>query len=157
MSIYYISGISGAVPLTADSAMGSLWNPSSTKRIKVLELCSFYQTGTALTAPYQVYISRITARGNATTTITPTAANDAEGVTAPTSGALLDVTYLTTWPTLAGAPYMITPMIYQSGHGQGFCYPLPRGIWVPPGRGLALVQANADNSSGHTTSFVWEE
>jgi hypothetical protein len=157
MAIYYVSGISGAVGATADHAMGSLWNPSSTKRLKVLEVCSFYQVGTAITAPYRVYIARISARGTATTTVTPTSANDANGVLAPGSGALLDVTYTTTWPTIIAEPYLLVPMIYQSGHGQGFCYPLPLGIIVLPGTGLAVVQLNADSSSGHTTSFVWEE
>jgi hypothetical protein len=157
MSLYYISGISGAVGGVADRAMGALWNPSSTKRIVVLEVCSFYQTGTAITSPYQVYIARISARGSPSATVTPTAANDSEGLHVPTSGAVLDVTYTTTWPTVAASPYLITPMIYLGNHAQGFCYPVPRGIIVLPGTGLAVVQANADTSSGHTTSFVWEE
>jgi hypothetical protein len=154
MSIFSCRGITAATAATADHALAALWNPDSLKRIKVIETGLF--KGGAGASADSVYICRITARGTAGSTVTPTASNAWDGDDSPMSGSLLDLAAYSGQPTRAAAPYMFG-WVASAVAGSGIIWPTPRGISVPPGTGLCIAQRVATAWPISEVYFVWEE
>jgi hypothetical protein len=153
---FYVRGFGANTTATADMAVGQLWNPSGSRRICVRE-CAAFQNGQASpTAGYPFYITRTTARGTAGSTVTPDADNSGDGVTAPVSGALLDVSLFSVQPTFA-SPALKCPTLLHTGAGGGFIERFTPGVAVLPGTGLAIVQRLADTCGAWEITFVFEE
>lgn len=134
-------GLTTATAATADHGVFAVWNPSATKRIRLLEfgLC-------ALTAPVAgagFYFRRISARGTPASTVTPVAANVDENDTTPVSGWLLDLGAYSVQPTLVAGP-LPPGWVLSAVIGSGLIYPWSGiGIQIPPGTGLLCANRAA--------------
>ena len=157
---YYVVGLGGPVATAgADECFSALWNPSSTRRIKMLS-CTLYMRDFDI-AGNTFYVTRITARGTPGSTVTPNADNSREGDSAPPSGALLDLAEYSAQPTRA-SPELKSPFAFPAGasgaEGSGFLFEAPRGIWIPPGTGVAICEKNGNTFGGNwDTGFVFED
>lgn len=155
MDPYYARGFTAATAATANHAIAELWNPGtlSGRRIKVVEVWIFKAGAGA--ANDSLYLCRTTARGTAGSTVTPDVDNAGEFDSAPPSGALLDLAAFTVQPTLA-TPGMLG-WVAPAVAGAGIQIPLPRGIIIPAGGGLALVQRAATAWPTSEVAFVFED
>lgn len=150
---HYVRGFTVATAATADHTICALWNPHSTRRIKIVEF-TLFKAG-AGTANDSARLVRITARGTAGSTVTPDADNSSESDSTSPAGALLDLSAYSVQPTLA-SPGM-WGWVSAAVAGAGFTYPIPRGIIVPPGAGLAFVQRAATIWPTSEVSFAFED
>lgn len=139
MTLFAARGFTAATAATADHAIFGIWNPDTLRRIRVYEIGIF--KATAGTAGDSAYLRRMTARGTASSTITPDADNSYEADDVPAAGWLLDLAAYSAQPTLA-APGM-WGWVAAAVAGSGIIWPMPRGISVPPGAGLVVVQRAA--------------
>ena len=157
MALYYVTGFHTGAVVSGDPLV-QLWNPSTTKRIKVLNVAYFVADNTGGTA-LRWRIVRSTARGTVPgLTVTPDADNEAERAAAPGSGMVLEFGPFTTQPTQA-TPALASPGVTPAttnNNSSGFVLPLPRGIVVPPGSGLCIVGEGTDMFN-HQASFVVED
>lgn len=153
MAEYSVRGFTAATAATADHAIFGLWNPDTLKRIKVLEL-GLFKAG-AGTANDSVYLCRTTARGTAGSTVTPDADNAWYNDDVPSSGALLDLAAYSVQPT-KGTPNL-WGWVAAAVAASGFIWPTPRGIWIAPGTGIAIVQRAATIWPTSECYAVWEE
>lgn len=151
--IYSVRGLTVATAATADHAIASIWNPDAGKRIRVLEIAAF--AAAAPGAGSGFYLRRISARGTAGSTVTLVAGHSVENDKAPSSAFVLDLATFSVQPTLvAGA---IGPgCVFAAVAASGILVPL-RGITIPPGQGLALVNRAAIVVPACEVSFVVEE
>ena len=92
MATHSVRGATAATAATADHAICALWNASSSRRIVVREL-GIFKTG-AGTAADSLYLSRISARGTAGSTVTPDIDNDWAAASVAASGII--------WPCARG-------------------------------------------------------
>jgi len=153
MAAYSVRGFTGATAATADHTIAALWNPDSVKRLCLLEHGCF-KAG-AGTANDSVYITRITTKGTPASDVTPDADNAWLGDDTPGSGALLSIGAYSAQPTKASPP--LFGWVASAAAGSGYIWPTPRGIWVPPGTGIAIVQRAATAWPTSEVYFVWEE
>jgi hypothetical protein len=155
MNVYYVRGFTAATAATANHVIAELWNPGTVagRRIELFEV-GIFKAG-AGTANDSIYLERTTARGTAGSTVTPDADNAGQADSTPPSGALLDLAAFTVQPTLA------TPGMYgwvaPAVAGAGIILPLPRGIVIPSGTGLAIVQRAATIWPTSEVTFVFED
>jgi hypothetical protein len=154
MDRYTVSGLSVATAATADLVIAELWNPSSTKSLFVRELGVFKTTAGAADRPK---LRRSTARGTAGSTVTPGAANHhAGGVTAPATGAVLDINVFTGVPTLATGD--LHQAVLSAGVGGGLIWNFgDEALEVPAGKGLCLCTGSALAFPVSTVYFGWAE
>ena len=154
MAIYYVRGVTAASSASTDHVICTLWNPSSTKRIKALEF-SCFKTG-AGTAGDSARLVRTTNRGTAGSTVTPDADNAMAGDATPDSGALLDLaSYAGNQPILA-SPGMYG-WVAAAVIASGVILPLPRGIDILPATGLAFSQRAATAWPISEVTYVFED
>ena len=133
--MHTVSGRSTITAATARLASCGLWNPHGTKRCRVTKI-SYFKT--AATADF-VTIARTTARGTATTTITPGIDNAMERDTANSMGMLLDTAW-SAQPTVVAAAGDGFKWVGPAAIGAGFIYRFePRELIIPPGTGIAII------------------
>jgi len=153
--MYSVRGRSAATAATADHAIAALWNPHATARIKIVSFAVFKQGG-AGTAGDSIRLRRITARGTPGSTVTPGIAQHSERGIAPPSGALLDLAAYSVQPTLDTVDLGIgwtAPAV----QGAGIVLPVPGGLVLPPGSGVAIVQVAATAWPASEITFYWLE
>lgn len=152
---YRVNGLTVATAATDAHAVCALWNPHATQRIRVIEISLV-----AVAAPGAgsgVELRRTTTRGTpATGTVTPAIQQHDARALAPASGALLDL-----GPFTAGQPTLeaggLWAWVLGAVIGSGFIYPIPMGIVIPPGAGLALVNRAAIAVPACEISYTWQE
>lgn len=152
--VYNSRARTAATAATIDTAVGALWNPSTSVRIVVYEVWVCVTAAPAAAAP--IYLRRITARGTPGATVIVTLENDSERLLAPPSGALLDTALYTVQPTFVTAG-VLGGWTLAAAAGAGLILPFPRGIVVPAGTGLAVVCGNAVAIPAADLVYVWEE
>lgn len=152
MPRYAVGGRTVATAATANHAAAALWNPSTTKAIKLREVWVFK---TAATVDNHG-LRRITARGTAGSTVTPDSSTslDTPRIT-PQSGALLDLAAYTVQPTLTGV--LLSRANLPAAIGAGFIWVFAEPIIIPPGEGLALITPEAVILQPSDVTFVWDE
>ena len=142
--------ISGAQSCAGGEVGTNLWNPSSTRSIYVVYLAFFIQSNTVSV----IELVRTTTEGSGGTWVaaTPDEDDDADAFVAPASGTILRMGDPATAPTAASPILKSFPLpgFASSGATVGFG---PRGIRVPPGRGLGLRQSAALTNA---FSSAWE-
>lgn len=153
--MYSVRGRNAATAATADHAIWGFWNPHSTQRIKVIAFSMFAQSG-APAAGFSVRLRRTTARGTPGSTVTPAIQHHSIQGVAPPSGALLDLAAYTVQPTLDTGDLGIG-YTFAAVQGSGIVYPIPGGIEIPPGTGLACIQVPATASVQFEITVVWLE
>lgn len=146
------SGASAATAAAADNAVAQLWNPSSGKRIVVQEIHIAKTTAGAADRPK---LRRTSARGTASATVTPGAAQDNSGdQVAPVSGFLLDLAFSVqpTFKTGDGRQFVIPAAV-----GAGLMWVCQVGIEIAEGEGLAVVTGSALAFPVSTVTFIVSE
>lgn len=138
--LYTAKGEPADTAATDAHAIWNIWNPSSTRRIELLEIayCAIGTPGAGM----GFELRRTTARGTGGSTITPTADHHTKRDAAPDSALVIDLAAFSVQPTLDGdelGPGWAFPAVAAAG----LIYPLPRGIEIPPGTGLAAVNRAA--------------
>jgi len=155
--MYSLRGRNAATAATADHAIWTLWNPHATQVVKLIAFSMFAQSGTPASG-FSCRLRRITARGTPGSTVTPGIANHSTRGVAPPSGVLLDLASFTVQPTLEpGSVDMGIGYTFAPANGSGLIYPIPGGIEIPGGAGLAMLQLPAAASVAFEISATWLE
>lgn len=145
-----MAGRTAATAATTGNAAFGLWNPSSTSRVRVTEV-SICANG-APAAGASLFLSRTTARGTATSTVTPDIDNDIQRAQVPTSGLLLDVTYSAQPTADASSLWQWT---WAAVAASGIVLPLI--VSIPPGAGIAFRNVGAIAFPIADVSVAWSE
>jgi hypothetical protein len=152
LDVYRVAGRSAATAATIDHVAAALWNPSTGKRIILLEI---HLAKTVATVDNQG-IQRITTRGTPGSTVTPDIDNDDNASLAPVSGALLDLAAYTVQPTLAGPNKQRWNLPAAIGAGVMWVFGT-EGLTIPAGTGIAVVTPVAVIHQPGDWTFVWRE
>jgi hypothetical protein len=136
MALGGVRGLTAATAATADHAIAAVWNPSGTKRITLLEIAIFAAAAPGAGAGF--YLRRMSARGTAGSTVTPIASNAYANDATPDSGWVLDLATYSVQPTLVALPGLGYGFVFAAVQASGIIIPC-RGIVIPPGAGVALV------------------
>ncbi len=160
MATFMISGRTAATAATANHVLAQLWNPATAYRLKVVEV--WISANAAPTASTSLYLVRTSARGTPGTSITTTIDNDTERKLAPISGSIIDFAAFSVQPTFSPAAGtntagMFATWTYAAVAGSGIIMPIPRGIIIPAGFGLAIAQKTAVIFPISDVGFVVEE
>jgi hypothetical protein len=115
-----------------------LWNPHGTNRVRCFKY-SWFKTVATLDF---LAIARVTARGTASTTTTPSLENSYRRDTSNFSGIVLDTAWSVA-PTIAAAATYGNRWVGPAAIGAGFVWPFIGEYIIPPGTGLAIVAAQA--------------
>lgn len=139
---------------------GALWNPSSTRRIKIIEMGMFVTDFSGI-AGQSIYVARISARGTPGSSVTPDADNADDFSSAPPSGAILDLADYTVLPTVS-SPEILPGVVFggtlTGSQSTGFKIPTTRGIVVPPSAGVAILQRLDEAfTGGSEVEFIFED
>lgn len=153
--MYSVNGRNAATAATADHVVWALWNPHSTQRVKVVSFGMFANTAPA--AGWAGRLRRITARGTAGSTVTPGIQGHSTRGVAPVSGLLLDLAAHSVQPTLDTAPDQGLRFTFAAVAGSGILQPIPGGVEIGPGAGLAFIQIPATASVAFDISVSWLE
>lgn len=153
--MYTVRGRNAATAATADHAVWQLWNPHATQRIKLIQWAIFAQSA-APAAGWSGRLKRTTAIGTAGSTVTPDIDNHSERAIAPPSGALLHLAAFTVQPTL-DASELGLGFTFAAVQASGIVAPIPGGLIIPPGTGIAFVQIPATASVVFEVSVSWLE
>jgi hypothetical protein len=149
--MYRVAGRSAATTNVANRVLAGFWNPHTTVRCRIAEI--HVCTNGAPAAGASLLLKRISARGTSSSTVTPIIENDIQRSQAPTSGAVLDLTY-------SAEPTIVTmPAFWQWTFAAvaASAVILPIEITVPPGTGLALANVGAIIFPISDISVVWRE
>lgn len=150
MARYTAGGGTAASAATDAHAIFQVWNPSSTKRIRLLEIgiSCFAAPG----AGAGFVLRRSTARGTAGSTVTPSAEHSYQRDAAPDSGWLLDLAAFSAQPTLASGE-LGPGWVFAAVTASGIVYPIPGGnLEIPPGTGIVVANRAA---IAFPTAEVW--
>lgn len=146
-----LSGRTAATAATIGNSAFGLWNPHSTMRIKLTEL-SICMT-TAPNAANGLAMRRTSARGTASTTVTPVIYNDVQQMAVSVSVSVLDLAY-SGQPTLQTSPGL-WQWSYAAVANSGSMSPFD--VVIPPGTGIALVNLSAQITPVADVSVAWLE
>jgi hypothetical protein len=138
MAIVRANGITVATAATDAHAVFGVWNPSGTKRIRLIEfgICAIAAPGAASGFEFR----RCSARGTPGTTVTPGVENSDDRDATPDSGWLLDLATYSVQPTLLANSPLPPAWILAAVIGSGIIYPYAGpGITIPPGTGIVCV------------------
>lgn len=153
MSVFSVRGRTAATTATLDHTVAQLWNPHTTSRIAVLEFGLCCTAGPAAGA--SIYLRRTTSTGTAGSTVTPAIQQGFQRDCVPQSGCLLYLAAFTVQPGFETYGFM--GWVFANVAASGLIYPIPRGIEIPPGTGLAIVTAAAIAIPISEVWFQWEE
>lgn len=139
MKTFASSGATTATAAAADNGVCAIWNPSTTKRIWLAQL---HLAKTAAGGADRPKLRRISARGTASATATPGAANDyTGGQVAPESGWLLDLAY-SVQPTFKSGD--LDQYVLPAAVGGGVMWVFTDDpIEIPPGEGIVVATGSA--------------
>jgi hypothetical protein len=153
-SCYYVNGTTAATAATDQHAIFEVWNPSATRTISLLEvqLVAFAAPG----AGAGFITRRSTAKGTAGSTVTPTAEHHARRQAVPDSGFTLELAAFTVQPTLAVGD-LYPAWVFAAVAASGISLPIPRGIEIPPGTGIVIVNRAAIAFPTSEVGIVVEE
>lgn len=140
MARYAASIKNAASAATAGLVLIQIWNPSTSKRIKVLQIHTAKVTAGAADEPV---IRRSTAIGATfATTVTPTSVYEYEQIAAPPSAFVIHGALITTPPTLAAGE--LHGFVISGAIGAGMMWVFDdNGIEVPASSGLCVVTGTA--------------
>lgn len=161
MAQYLVMGpASASVTIAVGEPTGVLWNPASARRIRVLDV-HWGLRGDAGATILRFIIQRVSTAGSGPdSTHTVGAPNSAANDAVPDSGAVLYMGPFATDPALVAGSILYSPLSYQAGATQAqpaFYLPTPRGIWVPPGTGLSVVQVAGEIIERQELGFLFED
>jgi hypothetical protein len=156
--VYTVRGIN-AIVSSANTEnpdfVWNFWNPHSTQRIRVYQICMTMQGG-ATASP--ITLSRTTTQGTGATSVTAGIQNHSERGVSPPSGPMLQLSdFAAAKPTedSATAPlYGTTP---TGSEGSIMQWEFETGLAIPPGSGLAAVLQSGSDMPAFENVIVWDE
>lgn len=152
MQEYAVAGRNAATDATADDSVATLWNPSSTRHLWVVEMFIFNTTAGSA----NVTICRQSTRGTPASTVTPDIDNDLEHDLAPPTAAVLDLgNYSAEGTKLAPdlEDYFTAATI-----GAGIRWNWrARPIRVKPGQGLTILNFTTTSVPVCSVGAKWQE
>lgn len=151
MAHFRTAGRSAATAATLGHVAAALWNPHATARPKVWEIHIAITTA----AVANIDIRRTTVRGTPGSSVTADIDNSDSRDIAPTSGLVLDLAAFTAQPTVDASSLWRWNL--PAVVGSGVILPVPHGITIPPGTGLAIVTPVGVAFPPSDIAFVWEE
>lgn len=155
MARYRTNGLTTATAATDAHAIAEIWNPDATKRIYVVEFG--LNEVTAPGAGAGLVFRRATAKGTPAATVTPNAEAADERDSAPDSAFTLELGAFSVQPTLATGELGLAWTLAAVA-GSGIIVPISgKGICVPPGTGLCLVNRAAIAVVAAEVSFVVDD
>lgn len=150
----YTARVRTAAPAaTADVAFLNIWNPSTTQRVKFVSIGLFKTAAGA--AGDACRLRRTTARGTSSSSVTPDIESHSTRGIAPPSGLILDLDW-SVEPTIT-AKDLGFGWVAPNVQGAGIVYPIPGGLEIPPGAGIALVQTAAAAWPASDATISWLE
>jgi hypothetical protein len=152
MARYVAQGKTAATAATIDHAIAEIWNPSTTKRIKVLQVWCVKQ---AIGAADEPVLRRTSAKGTAGSTVTPGAAQEYEQIAAPPSAFTLELATFSVQPTLIAGP--MHAWVVPAAIGSGFMWVFDEPIELKSGEGLALTTGIALAFPISRVTFIIED
>ena len=153
--MYSARGRNAATAATADHVVWQMWNPHATQRVRLVSFSMFAQ-GAAPAAGWSGRLRRSTSTGTAGSTVTPDIDNHSIRGAAPPSGVLLYLAAFTVQPAL-DASELGLGFTFAAVQGSGIVYPIPGGIEIPPGAGIAFSQVPATASVVFEITLSWLE
>jgi len=136
-SRYEVAGRSAATAGTINHAGAALWNPSTTKGIKIMEVWWFKRVATA----DNIALQRITTKGTPASDVTPDIDNDLDKAVAPPSGFVLSLGAYSAQPTLSTPP--LRQLNLPATVASGFKWVWDKGLFIPQSTGVAFVSPDA--------------
>lgn len=130
---FVVGGRSAATAATIRHAAAQLWNPSTSKRVRVWGVTIALTTAGLA----NIGIARSTARGTPGSTVTPDIDNEAERAAAPPSGMLLDLAAFTVQPTVDASD--LERFNLPAAIGAAVFLPFRKPKEVPAGGGLVVI------------------
>jgi hypothetical protein len=160
VAVYSVRGLAAATTAAANQSVITLWNPSSTALLEILELGVTPNTQTGGGPSSRLMIRHVSTRGTAGSTVTPDADNAWDAATAPASGALVDLSNYSVQPTFL--PQMLVASFSGVAGSGGWQYvfvpPYPDyPLVVPPGKGITAMTASAVGWPESEVYVAWEE
>lgn len=152
MERYTVSAVTVATAATVDHAIAGLWNASTSRRIAVKEIHVFK---TAAGGADIVKVRRVTSRGTAGSTVTPTIVNEHDRQIAPASGALLDLAAYSVQPTFEALD--LHSAVLPGAIGSGIMWIFEEPIWVPATNGLVVCTGSALAFPVSRVTVTWLE
>jgi len=137
--MYYVNGTTAATLATDQHVIAEIWNPSTTRAIQLVEVQVVCFAAPGAGAGF--LIRRSSTRGTAGSTVTPAAVHHHRNLAVPDSGFLLDLAAFSAQPTLTAGD--LGGWVVAAVAASGIVLPIPRGIEIPPGQGLCLVNRAA--------------
>lgn len=148
--MYRMSGRSAATTATTGNALFGMWNPHATVRIRTVEIGVCCNGAPAAGA--SLFMSRTTARGTSTSTVTPTIDSDMQRAQIPTAVPVLDLTY-SAQPTFSAAP--LWQWTFAAVSASGIIVPLE--VAIPGGTGIAFRNVGGIIFPISDISVAWRE
>lgn len=132
-----VGGRSAATAATLRHVAAAIWNPSTSKRIRIhgVYIC-ITTAGVA-----NIAIARTTTRGTPGSTVTPDIDNEVERAAAPPSGYLLDLAAFTVQPTVDASD--LHRWNLPAAVGAGVILPFRKPLEIAAGAGLAVITPTA--------------
>lgn len=151
MIVGYEVAVSSLAPATA-TAYVNFWSP--TRRAKIREI-GIFNSSASTTLP-QLQMIRATARGTQSTTVTPTAAANAQDIADLGPTALVDTAW-SVQPTLAAIPMRMIDIAGTVGSGVIWNWQSDGELVVPIGAGITLQNASGGSGAVSRFYFIWGE
>jgi hypothetical protein len=143
--------VSSLAPVTA-AAYCNFWCP--TRRAKVREIGIF--NSSASTNLVQLQIVRTSARGTQSTTVTPTAAANAQDIADLGPTAVVDTAW-SVQPTIAAVPMRMADIAGTVGSSVIWNWQSDGELVVPIAAGIAIWNASGGTTAVVRAYFVWGE
>lgn len=142
MGLYTVNGLTGATLATDAHCIMEVWNPSSTRIIRLRELSVIAVAAPGAGAGFVT--RRSTAKGTAGATVTPTIEHHGDRINAPDSAFTIEMAAFSAQPTLA-AGELGPAWVFAATAASGILVPvlISIGLRVPPGQGVCLVNRAA--------------
>lgn len=134
MARYAVNGKTAATAATIDHAIAEVWNPSTSKRIKLMQLWVAKQAAGAADEPV---LRRSTAKGTAGSTVTPGSVQEYEQIAAPPSAFTLELAAFSVQPTLAAGP--MHGFVLPASIGSGIIWVFDEPVEIKAGEGVVLT------------------
>lgn len=140
MARYAVSGITVVTGTGVADAIAEIWNPSTTKRIKLIELHIVKQVVTGVN---DLILRRSTAKGTSGSTVTPSSVNEMEQIAAPPSAFTLELAAFSVQPTLAAGPMHAAVVPASIGAAWIWVFGEANPLEIPSAAGIVLTQGTA--------------
>ena len=146
--------MSAATTATVDFGVCTLWNPVGVPGRIGLRRFTVFKTATT-GAKQALALRRVSARGTAGATVTPTIVDDFDRALAPPSGALFDLALYSVQPTYEALS--LDAVWLNDSVGTAFSWYFDPVLWISPGAGVGVATITASIFGVSRCTVEWVE